>query len=62
MIHYRDMTFCSSYKECRNGKKCNRALTPQVQKDADKWWGKGTGQAPICQFVDKPECYKEKKS
>jgi len=49
MICYKDMTFCSYYKECE-GIDCIRALTPQVKKDA-----KRIG-FPICQFLEKPDC------
>lgn len=43
MICYRDMTFCGT-----PGCKCARALTPEVKAAADKWWGQGPGEAPIC--------------
>ena len=56
MMCYRDRTFCDFYKECADGKSCDRALTPEVQEGADKWWGKDG--APICIFVNKPECFK----
>ncbi len=58
MICYRDMTFCSFYKTCKDGEECHRALTKEVYKAADKWWGwSQEGKAPICQFVEKPDCY-----
>lgn len=44
MICYRDMTFCVS-PGCEN--KCGRKLTEEIQEEADKWWGKGKGEAPI---------------
>ena len=55
-MSYGDMTFCAFYKDCVN-KECNRRLTPKVLKAAGEWWGDKEG-APICQFVDKPECHK----
>lgn len=59
MMCYRDMTFCQFYADCKDGKKCSRALTDEVNAAADKWWGKEG--APICTFVDKPGCFNEQK-
>lgn len=59
MMCYRDRTYCSFYKECAEGSKCGRALTPEVVKAADEWWGK-PNCAPICEFVDEPECMVKK--
>jgi hypothetical protein len=56
MICYRDMTFCRFYKECLTGKECGRALTKEVETKASKIG------LPICQFIDKPECYCNKHS
>ena len=53
MICFRDMTFCSFYKECAETK-CHRALTPEIKHAAER-----TGLG-ICQFAEKPECFKEK--
>lgn len=44
MICFRDKTFCVS-PNCEN--KCGYKLTDEIKKEADKWWGKGEGQAPI---------------
>ena len=49
MICYKDMTFCSYYKECER-KDCVRALTPEVVQAAEKFG------LPICQFAEKPDC------
>ncbi len=57
MICYRDMTFCSFYHLCVDGKTCVIALTPLVEQDAEHWWH-GPG-APICSFATRPECFKE---
>ena len=57
MIVFRDMTFCP-FLEC-SAKGCTRRLTDNIREIADEWWGKGKGKAPICQFVNKPECYEE---
>ena len=52
---YRDIAFCPYYKECANP--CSRALTDKVRDDAEKWWGK---DPPICTYLEKPPCFKEK--
>ena len=57
MIGYRDMTFCPFFKQCKKGKKCDRALTDEVKKAAEKWWG--DKHAPICMFAEKPECFED---
>ncbi len=54
MICYLDMTFCSFYQECEKYD-CPRALTPEVKKRAEKIG------LPICQFIEKPDCFKEVK-
>jgi hypothetical protein len=54
MICYLDQWWCKKYKDCANP--CNRALTPEVQANADKWWGEG--EAPIEVQVN-PRCFKE---
>ena len=59
MIHYRDMTFCTHYKSCKDGVGCERALTNELMEKADKWWGGKKWEAPICTFVGRPECFKE---
>ena len=56
MICYRDMTFCSYWKECEKGLDCCRALTSEVRKGAKEWWG--TDKPPICMFATKPSCFK----
>ena len=45
MICYRDMTFCSMSKDCKN-QDCYRRFTDEMDKDAQKWWG-GEGY-PLC--------------
>ncbi len=57
MLCYRDMTFCTYYEECKDGKDCFRALTPEVIKAAEAWMKK----PPIAMFAEKPECFKEAK-
>jgi len=53
MICYRDRTFCSFYKDCAEGNDCVRALTKDVEQKSIKI---GLG---VCQFMEKPECFKE---
>ena len=54
---YKDKTFCSFYLECKNGHNCTAALTDKVREDAKKWWG--NDNAPIMEYIYKPECFKE---
>lgn len=60
MMCYKDKTFCTFYEKCTNGKECNRALTPIVQQQAEKWWG--NKDVPINVYSTKPECFKEIKN
>ena len=57
MLCYLDKTFCP-FKDCKYFDTCERALTENIKKDAEK------AGLPICQFVDtpdnKPECYEKK--
>lgn len=55
MMCYKDMTFCKFWQKCKHGDGCNRAWTLFQQEGAEKWWGKPG--APVCFFVDKPDCY-----
>jgi hypothetical protein len=49
MIHYRDMTFCTFYEDCRDKDECHRPLTELVKLQANKWWNpKGTKRGPDC--------------
>lgn len=57
MIGFRDKTFCGFWEECKRGQNCHRALTPQVEEAAERWWG--GEDAPILQFYDKPHCFEE---
>jgi len=52
MYCYKDMTFCTYYKDCKDA--CGRSLTDKVIAEAIKY------EAPICQYMEKPECFKEK--
>lgn len=61
MLCYQDRTFCSFYKKCKEGNNCAIALTKEIFKCAKKWSNEvvKTDDVLICQFVDKPECFKE---
>ncbi len=52
MICYRDMTFCPFFG-CVSAGSCPRALTDDVRELA-----RAAG-LPICQFVDRPDCWEE---
>lgn len=53
MFCYRDMTYCDYYRTCKDSENCHRPLTKKVKKDAE------LKNLSICQFVSKPNCYKE---
>jgi len=53
MICYRDRTFCPFWKDCKNGKKCGRAMTKEIISYVKEM------NLSICQFMEKPECYKD---
>jgi len=54
---YKDITFCTFYEECTQGKDCKRALTAKVKEAAQFWWG--TSIPPIDLFLDKPDCFNQ---
>ena len=61
MMCYKDKTFCNYWKNCKDGKDCERALTNKIMEDAEKWWGKEPNNPPpINIFGDYPECFKGK--
>lgn len=51
LLCYRDMTFCTFYKECAVGNKCYSALTDKVKYGSEK------SGLPIAQFMEKPPCF-----
>ena len=57
MICYKDKTFCTYYKECRDGISCHRAFTPYEFEQAKKWWG--GDNFPLSVFQNKPKCFVE---
>ena len=56
MMCYKDMTFCTYYKDCSQADDCHRPLTPDVIEKAEKWMK----DPPICTFMEKPDCWEEK--
>ena len=54
MLCYKDRTFCSYWLSCKDGYVCDRALTPKVQEEAEKWMV----NPPICIYAEKPDCFK----
>ena len=54
MITYRDMTFCGFYRKCLTP--CDRSLTKEVLISAKN------EHLPLCQFIEKPECFCNKHS
>lgn len=51
VICYKDMTFCTFYKDCANATDCERKLTPKIADAAEEFG------LPIAQFVEKPQCH-----
>lgn len=55
MLVFKDKTFCKVYRQCKLGKICHRALTPQIKKEAIL---KGL---PVAMFIGTPNCFEPKK-
>ena len=55
MICYKDRVFCPYYLLCKHGHGCEKALTPEVEKAAEKWWG--SPEAPIDMYGSFPSCF-----
>jgi len=53
MMSYRDMTFCTFWTTCMDGKHCDRALTEEVKERAEQWME----NAPIAMYTEKPDCF-----
>ena len=58
MICYKDMTFCTHYKDCAQADQCHRPLTEDVKQAAKEWWG--SDDYPIAIFADTPFCHELK--
>ncbi len=57
MMCYRDMTFCTFYKDCTSADTCHRPLTDEVKAQAVEFWG--SEDVPIACFTDRPDCFVE---
>lgn len=57
MLCYKDRTFCTFYKDCKNQEECVRPLTDKVRSEAMSWWG--SDDPPIMVFTEKPDCHKK---
>ena len=58
MICFKGRTFCTD-KECTKFDRCEKALTKDMSKQADKWWGKDG--APVAVYTVRLECFEAKK-
>ena len=59
MIGYGDKTWCTA-QTCTKFQTCDRAYTPKVREDANKWWG--GPDAPVCLYYAPEEhldCYEQ---
>lgn len=54
-INFLDITFCSYYKTCKDGKNCKRALTDEIRLLANR------EGVPLSIFLTQPYCYRAKK-
>jgi len=54
MICYHDRTYCGFHKDCKLSRRCGRALTKKILKEAKRHG------LPICQFVNKPGCFRKR--
>lgn len=62
MICYKDMTFCTFWKLCKDGEGCHRALTDEIKENSWNWWNQRRAipeVPPICVFSTKPDCFKQ---
>jgi hypothetical protein len=59
MFCYKDMTFCTFYKDCTKRNECHRPLTPKVEAESLEFWKQaGLHGKPIySQFMEKPQCH-----
>lgn len=56
MVGYMDMTFCSDAEQCKNKETCHRWLSPELQKNAEEWWG--NSHYPVAYSPYKNTCEK----
>jgi hypothetical protein len=52
MLCFKDRTFCSATKH-KPG--CTRQWTPELQREADKWWGKPGAPVAFSNFCEEEE-------
>ena len=52
MICYKDKTFCHYFLICKNGNKCDKALTKEIINDTIK------SELHISRYTDFPDCFK----
>lgn len=59
MVRFKDMTFCPFWEECKDGEKCDRALTDRVREQASEWWSgfMSDDPAPIACYTERPRCF-----
>lgn len=67
MISYKEQIFCSFYENCRTGKNCPKALTPELWEKAKNWWTRnGTenlnSTIPISQYANAPDCWEVRRN
>lgn len=53
MMCYKDMTFCTFYKDCKHASKCFRPLTPEVERRAM------ASEMPIARYSAQPSCHSD---
>jgi ATP sulfurylase len=51
MIVFRDMTFCPFFSDCKDGNRCFRALTKEVERQATE------ARMAVSMFVNPPDCF-----
>lgn len=62
-MNYKDMTFCTFNKKCKDSRGCSRAFTKAKEKDAMEWTKEIDPEATeplISQFRTRPHCFKMK--
>jgi hypothetical protein len=55
MMCYKDMAFCTFWRDCKDAAECHRPYTDKVEKEAWAWME----QPPVAFFAAKPDCHKK---
>jgi len=55
-MKFRDISYCSRWKNCADGDTCERAVKPEVWEAARKWMN-----PPLLSIQAFEECFKAKK-